>query len=193
MQARPGYCRSLVGDHDLVEGLVGYPQRLPLGAFLETDRPDFISVVRHLALQLRMPRRQSDNDLVKVAGRKSPCESQREFSPLPAPIIHSHSDDRRRPRSPGPHSALFGVLWNLASRSRCGKTLIYKRRGFTPATATSPLMATRFGAPSTKSCATKSSGAGLRTIALLYRLSSRADAQTRTTFGGYSRSWMDRK
>jgi len=35
-------------------------------------------------------------------------ESQREFSPLPAPIIHSHSDDPRRPRSPGPHSARGG-------------------------------------------------------------------------------------
>src|SRR5262249_4410321 len=55
----------------------------PLGAFLETDRPDFISVVRHLALRLRMPRRQSDNDLAKGAGEKTPLKVKGKFWRLP--------------------------------------------------------------------------------------------------------------
>src|SRR5262249_22889084 len=79
VQARPGYGRGLIGDHDLVEGLVGYPQRFPLGAFLETDRPDFISVVRHLSLQLRMPWRQSENDLAKGAVEKCPWKDKGNF------------------------------------------------------------------------------------------------------------------
>src|SRR5262249_45569829 len=72
-------------DHHLVEGLVGYPQRFPLGAFLETDRPDFISVVRHLSLQLRMPRRQSKNDLAKGAGEKAPSKVKGNFRRFPHP------------------------------------------------------------------------------------------------------------
>src|SRR5262249_51142449 len=110
-----------VRDHDLVKGLIGYPQRFPLGAFLETDKPDFISVVKHLALRLRMPRRQSDNDLAKGAGRKNPFESQREVSALPAPRVRCRAravsalgrDIRvfnastRRARGRAPHFAIL--------------------------------------------------------------------------------------
>src|SRR4030088_1435520 len=40
VQASPGHRRGLVGDHNLVEGLVALPQRLPVGALIATDRPD---------------------------------------------------------------------------------------------------------------------------------------------------------
>src|SRR5262249_38607810 len=40
VQARPGYRRGLVGDHDLVEGLVALPQRLPIRALIRADGPD---------------------------------------------------------------------------------------------------------------------------------------------------------
>src|SRR5499427_5450160 len=40
VQARPGHGRGLVGDHDLVEGLVALPQRLPLRALIRADGPD---------------------------------------------------------------------------------------------------------------------------------------------------------
>ena len=38
VQARPGRSRGLIGDHDLVEGLVALPQRLPVGALIRTHR-----------------------------------------------------------------------------------------------------------------------------------------------------------
>src|SRR5262249_58670576 len=40
VQARPSYGRGLIGDHDLVEGLVALPQRLPLGALIRAYGPD---------------------------------------------------------------------------------------------------------------------------------------------------------
>src|SRR5205823_4425597 len=41
VQPRPGCARGLVRDHDLVEGLIALPQRLPIGPFIRTGMADY--------------------------------------------------------------------------------------------------------------------------------------------------------
>ena len=63
VQARPGYICGLVGDHDLVKGLVAFPQRLPGGAFVRPQRPKLDVGYAHAApgrfcLAIRLRRRE---------------------------------------------------------------------------------------------------------------------------------------